>query len=66
MRMNKYVYHFVSFQYIYHLIFICLLCLNIKVLLLLQVKFTGWVNYLIPPGWLLSQVGCVPWEPWIP
>ena len=22
MRMNKYVYHFVSFQYIYHLIFI--------------------------------------------
>ena len=47
-RMNQYVYHFVSFQYIYLLIFIWVLCLRIKVLLLLQVKFTGWVNYLIP------------------
>ena len=58
MRMNKYVYHFVSFQYIYHLIlFLQVLCLNIKVLLLLQVKFTGWVNYLIPLRGLLSQPG---------
>ena len=64
MRMNKYVYHFVSFQYINHLIlFLQVLCLNIKVLLLLQVKFTGWVNYLIPLRGLLSQGGCVPWEP---
>ena len=30
---------------------------NIKVLLLLQVKFTGWVNYLIPLRGLLSQPG---------
>ena len=57
MRMNKYVYHFVFLWYIYQLIFIFLLCLNIKVLLLLQVKFTGWVNYLIPLGGLLSQPG---------
>ena len=41
-------YHFVCFKYIYLLIFIWLLCLRIKVLLLLQVKFTGRVNYLIP------------------
>ena len=57
MRMNKYVYHFVFLWYIYQLIFIFLLCLNINVLLLLQVKFTGWVNYLIPLGGLLSQPG---------
>ena len=45
---------------------LCLKLIYIKVLLLLQVKFTGWVNYLIPLRGLLSQGGCVPWAPWIP
>ena len=50
MRMNKYAHTilFVLSTLFYLLIFKWLLCLRIKVLLLLQVKFTGWVNYLIP------------------